>query len=178
MKQISVSTDSDLYNFLKQIIVAVVVFVSRFLKLAPNFSPLGSFGFFQKNVVLFFGQIIIFDWFFSGLYRGFIFTYLGFASYYVLGRLAQNKLKKQIVFLPLASLLFFLLSNFGVWLYWYPSTWSGLLACYLAALPFYRNTLLGDICFGGTTILLNLLSKNLKSCYKLNQFHKNVINNN
>lgn len=178
MKKTCVTIDYDRNNFLKRIIVAVAVFVSRFLSLAPNFSPLGSFGFFQSNVVLFFGQIIVFDWFFSGLYRGFVFTYLGFASYYVLGRLAQNKLKKQIIFLPLASFLFFLLSNFGVWLYWYPSTWSGLLACYLAALPFYRNTLLGDICFGGATIMLSSLSKNLKGYQKLNQLHKNVINNN
>jgi hypothetical protein len=27
----------------------------------------------------------------------------------------------------------------------YPMTWGGLLACYVAALPFFRNTLLGDL---------------------------------
>jgi|SRR5215469_6474071 len=39
---------------------------------------------------------------------------------------------------------YFLISNFGVWLGWglYPHTWTGLATCYLAALPYYRNSLL------------------------------------
>ena len=49
----------------------------------------------------------------------------------------------------LSSFLFFTLTNFGVWLAGglYPHTFPGLLACYSAALPFFRNTLLGDILF-------------------------------
>ena len=45
------------------------------------------------------------------------------------------------------SVIFFLITNFGAWLSWgmYPMTWGGLLACYVAALPFFRNTLLGDL---------------------------------
>ena len=42
---------------------------------------------------------------------------------------------------------FFVISNFGVWLgghgaRMYPATWDGLVACYVAAFPFYRNSLL------------------------------------
>jgi hypothetical protein len=45
-----------------------------------------------------------------------------------------------------ASALFFLVSNFGVWLStdMYPHTATGLLACYTAGLPFFHNTLAGD----------------------------------
>ena len=45
-----------------------------------------------------------------------------------------------------SSLLFFIGSNFGVWAAGslYPRTLSGLVACYVAAIPFFRNTLLGD----------------------------------
>ncbi|MGH9778649.1 MAG: DUF6580 family putative transport protein [Candidatus Acidiferrales bacterium] len=45
-----------------------------------------------------------------------------------------------------SSLLFFLVTNFGVWALgsFYPKTTEGLLACYIAAIPFFRNTLLGD----------------------------------
>lgn len=45
-----------------------------------------------------------------------------------------------------ASVLFFLASNFGVWAFGslYPKTVEGLAACYLAAIPFFRNALLGD----------------------------------
>ncbi len=46
---------------------------------------------------------------------------------------------------------FFLISNFAVWLGWrmYPATWGGLLGCYLAALPFFRNSLLSGLLFSG-----------------------------
>jgi len=45
---------------------------------------------------------------------------------------------------------YFLISNFGVWLGWrlYPHTWSGLAACYVAALPYYRNSVLSTIVVG------------------------------
>jgi hypothetical protein len=47
------------------------------------------------------------------------------------------------------SVLFFIVTNFGVWVSAgeaaYPQTWAGLMACYVAALPFFRNTVLGDL---------------------------------
>ncbi len=55
-----------------------------------------------------------------------------------------------------SSVLFFIVTNFGAWLAFpfYPKTWDGLVACYLAGLPFFRNELAGDavctaILFGG-----------------------------
>lgn len=47
----------------------------------------------------------------------------------------------------LASVSFFLASNFMVWVEWgmYPKTWSGLGACYVAALPFFRNSLAAEM---------------------------------
>ena len=47
------------------------------------------------------------------------------------------------------SLQFFLLTNLAVWLWsgWYGSEWSELVRCFLAALPFYKWTLLGDLTF-------------------------------
>ena len=49
----------------------------------------------------------------------------------------------------IASLQFFLVTNFGVWLMWsmYPHTPTGLLGCYEAGLPFFRNQLVGDLGF-------------------------------
>jgi hypothetical protein len=48
---------------------------------------------------------------------------------------------------PLASGLFFVLSNLGVWLQneLYPRTLAGLANCFLMALPFLRNTVLSDV---------------------------------
>lgn len=49
------------------------------------------------------------------------------------------------------SFLFFLVSNFGTWIGggMYPLTFSGLTACYVAGLPFLRNTILGDLLYAG-----------------------------
>lgn len=44
-----------------------------------------------------------------------------------------------------ASVLFFVITNFADWALGpvYPGTWEGLVACYTAAIPFFKNTLLG-----------------------------------
>src|SRR5215470_3185154 len=54
------------------------------------------------------------------------------------------------------SILFFIITNFGVWVLdsLYPKTMAGLAACYIAAIPFFQNTLMGDalytaVLFGG-----------------------------
>jgi hypothetical protein len=46
---------------------------------------------------------------------------------------------------------FYLISNFGVWLgfHSYPPTWSGLVACYVAAIPFYGRSLASTVLFAG-----------------------------
>lgn len=63
-----------------------------------------------------------------------------------------------------SSLLFFIVTNFGVWAVGslYPKTLAGLGAAYVAALPFFRNTIAGDlfytaILFGGFGILERLI---------------------
>lgn len=55
-----------------------------------------------------------------------------------------------------SSILFFVITNFAVWVFGslYPKTIEGFLACYVAAIPFFQNTLLGDalysiVLFGG-----------------------------
>lgn len=47
------------------------------------------------------------------------------------------------------SVVFFVVSNFGVWAgeKLYAPTLGGLMDCYVAALPFFRNSLLGDLAY-------------------------------
>lgn len=56
----------------------------------------------------------------------------------------------------LASISFFVASNFGVWLAWnmYPKTLAGLTACYVAALPFFRNSVESELLW--STLLFGL----------------------
>ena len=48
-----------------------------------------------------------------------------------------------------ASLTFFMGSNLMTWMVtpWYPRTAGGLMECFANAIPFFRFTLLGDLCF-------------------------------
>jgi hypothetical protein len=55
-----------------------------------------------------------------------------------------------------AAVLFYLITNFSVWarVTLYPMTWEGFVACYVAAIPYLRNAILGNgfyaiVFFGG-----------------------------
>jgi len=50
------------------------------------------------------------------------------------------------------SVLFYLITNFGVFLFTslYPKSWAGLAECYRMALPFFRNALAGDLVYAFT----------------------------
>lgn len=150
---------------MKKLLTSIVVFFSRFGYLPANVSLLGSFGFFGGNFFLYFFSIVLFDVVKGGFYSGFLFTYLGFLGYWILGRMAKS-LQLKLALLPIASFIFFLVSNFGVWLYWYPHTLSGLITCYSLAIPFYKNTLFGDLFFGygyiGFTLFVKLVAKKTK----------------
>jgi hypothetical protein len=85
--------------------------------------------------------------------------YATFAATTLLGPLA-NRFRRHYWLLPLlslaASLLFFLTSNFAVWAegHLYPLTVEGLRDCYWYALPFFRQTVLGDLV--GTAVLFGV----------------------
>jgi hypothetical protein len=55
----------------------------------------------------------------------------------------------------LASLAFFIVSNFGTWLEgWYGYSWEGLVACFVAAIPFWQHSLIAD--FTSTALVFGL----------------------
>ncbi len=135
-------------NSLTKVAFALLTFVSRLGFLPANFSPVGPLGFFSKSLWPLILVTVGFDFLRGGFYSGFGWTYLGFLGYWLMGRLAKKSTKRQAVLLPVASFLFFALSNFGVWWGWYAHTLEGLITCYTLAIPFYRNTLLGDLAFG------------------------------
>jgi hypothetical protein len=98
---------------------------------------------------------------FLGFYSHMEVQYLSFALIVCIGLwLEKDRSVLRIAVAALASsVLFFLLTNFGVWAFGslYPRTLDGLLDCYIAAIPFFRNTLQGDvlslILFGGFALL-------------------------
>jgi hypothetical protein len=95
-------------------------------------------------------DIVVIQLLYSGRHSWFDpFTWLGFVSIGLTGWALRPKLSPVRLFAAsfAGSSLFFLFSNFGVWARsdLYPSTWTGLVTCYFAAIPFFRNTVLGDL---------------------------------
>ena len=88
-----------------------------------------------------------------GVHRVMPFVYGSFALIVVLGRLIGDRRSTLAVggAALTGSVLFFVITNFGVWLLsdLYPRTMEGLVACYVAAIPFFRNTLVGDLLYAG-----------------------------
>jgi hypothetical protein len=88
-----------------------------------------------------------------GFYGGeMFFVYGGFILVTFLGTLIRKATTGNIFLASIASgLVFFLLSNFGTWLFrdMYPHTFSGLLTCYWSAIPFFRNELFGSFFLNG-----------------------------
>jgi hypothetical protein len=75
----------------------------------------------------------------------------------------EIKLKSILI----SSVVFFIISNFGVWLIGYPKTVSGFVMCYTAAIPFFINTILGDLFYSfllkytfNTSLKLNITKTN------------------
>ncbi|NLL27907.1 MAG: hypothetical protein GX259_03860 [Bacteroidales bacterium] len=144
---------------------------SRLIPHPPNFAPIGAmalFGaaYFSQRYLAFIIPIIsmwlsdlvinnvVFAHYFNGFvwaYDGFYWTYGAFIIISLVGFVLLKKVNPQrlIVSSLAASVLFFIISNFGVWAsgMMYPKNISGLMACYIAGIPFFKNTLLGDLVY-------------------------------
>ena len=152
-------------------VMILLAALSRLLPHPPNFAPIGGmalFGaaYFGKRYWAFLVPIISmwisdlilnnvvygqyfdhFVWF----YGGSLFTYGAFALIVLFGMLMLKKVRllSLIVSALGASVIFFLVSNFGVWFSgtMYPKDFGGLITCYTAGLPFFRNTIAGDLVY-------------------------------
>jgi hypothetical protein len=107
-----------------------------------------------------------------GFYRGMWWVYAALFIPVLIGRfIRQRDTAGPIAAGALASSLsFFLITNFMVWAGGglYPHTAAGLAACFTAAVPFYRNQVLGDIfyvfaLFGGHAAIRRLLQPALRT---------------
>ncbi|MBC8042152.1 MAG: hypothetical protein IAF08_01790, partial [Rhizobacter sp.] len=99
---------------------------------------------------------------FVPFYEGFYWQYATFALITFIGGVVGRNVKPAMVVggSLAASMLFFTVSNFGVWTsgLMYPVTPEGLAACYIAAIPFFGGTLAGDLfysvlLFGGFELM-------------------------
>ena len=133
------------------LIIGLIVFaiLTRLIPHPPNFAPLTAIALFSainfnNNLLKFFiplVSLIIFD-FIIGFSLINIFVYLSFIVIILVG----NQFKKiKLKSILISSIVFFIISNFGVWIIGYPKTVNGIIMCYTAAIPFFINTILGDL---------------------------------
>ena len=129
----------------------------RFIPHAPNFTPIAAIALFggvyfsrKTALILPLATLIISD-IFIGFYEPklMFFVYGSFLLSVILGFWLRNHKKWHAIAgtAILSSILFFLITNFAVWAFapWYAKTFSGVIQCYIMALPFFRNTLFGDL---------------------------------
>ena len=135
--------------------LVALIAVSRLLPHPPNFTPVLSAALFCGGLLppgrallvplgaMFASDLVL------GLHAGMGSVYLAMALCVLLGRLLppQKGLSPALGGALAASVLFFVVTNFAVWLSGdlYPPTAAGLLACYVAALPFFHHTLLSTL---------------------------------
>lgn len=141
------------------LIIAAVIL--RLLPHLPNFAPITAIALFggtylnKKTAILAPILAMLISDYFIGFYSLPIMAsvYLSFAISGLLGLwLRRRKNVANIAGTTLfASAQFFLTTNFAVWAFgtMYPPTAAGLLASYVNAIPFFRNTVLGDFFYVG-----------------------------
>ena len=146
-------------KFIGAIVLVSVAIFSRLIPHLPNLTAIGGaallagatlrprwMAFAVPMLALLISDAVL------GFYSGMIFNYLAwglivFAATY----LAEKGWAYRLVGAFSASLLFFAISNFGVWFAGglYSFTFSGLTECYVMALPFFATQILGDLLFTG-----------------------------
>jgi hypothetical protein len=138
----------------KELITLMFVVLAVFVRLAPhppNFTPIVALALFGattfSNKVL--GTLLpliamaISD-IFLGFYSISIWVYGSFLAISLLGHYWKTVKTKNIL---MSSLIFFIVTNFGVWLTGYPKTIEGFVLCYTLAIPFFINAIAGDLFF-------------------------------
>lgn len=151
--------------------IILMVAISRLLPHLPNFTPVGAvclFGaahysnkktaYLVPLIAIWISDVLVNNILYAEYFDGFTWFYSGFAwqyASYVLTVLVGTLLIKKVniksvtVGALLATLVFFIMSNLGVWASgnMYPMTAEGLISCFAAALPFLGGTLLGNLLY-------------------------------
>ena len=160
-----IANHSRLIALLSAILAAAVL---RLVPHPPNFTPIGAMALFSgaylgKRPVAFaapLGALLLSD-LVLGFYHGQATVYFSVALIVMIGMVALGRVSPVRVGAAaiVSSILFFVITNFGMWLFsgFYPRTLGGLEACYVAAIPFFQNTIAGDLfyatlLFGGFRI--------------------------
>jgi hypothetical protein len=129
----------------------VLAVLTRLIPHPPNVAPITAIALFggsrfnDKKMAFLLPLLCMFI---SDIFLGFsVITPFVYLSFMMISYIGINSKKISNGTILGSSTLFFLLTNFGVWMLGYPFTLAGLVSCYTMALPFFVNTIIGDLFF-------------------------------
>jgi hypothetical protein len=122
----------------------------------PNFTPIGAMALFSgaylsRRGLAFVAPLaaLLLSDLVLGFYAGMSFVYASVALTVLIGWwVSSRRTVLRVAAGALAgSVSFFVITNFGMWLFsgFYPPTSAGLAACFVAAVPFFQNSVAGDL---------------------------------
>jgi hypothetical protein len=155
-------------RFLALLSAIAVAAALRLVPHPPNFSPIDAMAlfsgaYFGRRALAFVAPLaaLLLSDLVLGFYAGMNFVYASVALIVLIGWwVSERRTLLRVGTAALAgSVAFFVITNFGMWLFSgiYPRSMAGLEACYVAAIPFFQNTLAGDLfyaslLFGGFAV--------------------------
>ena len=139
------------------LLLMMVGIIFRFIPHMPNITPVAAIALFgamnlpnrRLGLIMPLALMITSD-LFLGLHNVVAFTWGATVLVSIIGLLLKNTKKTTAVIggSLAASVVFFIVTNFGVWMMgWYPRTAEGLTQCYIAGIPFFRNFLAGTLVY-------------------------------
>jgi len=157
------------------ILLIILGFVSRLLPHPANFAPIGAIALFagiylpkRLALVLPLATMFVSD-IFIGFYdwRIMLAVYGSFAIVGLIGLFVRKNKKFHRILggTLLGSIIFFIITNFAVWMFgtMYAYNFSGLMECYTMAIPFFKNSILGDLFYTGIFVgTFELLTRSVK----------------
>jgi Family of unknown function (DUF6580) len=165
------------------IVLIVLVALSRLLPHPDNFTPVAAIALFSgvylERRFAFIIPILalLASDYFIGFYSGMYWVYGSFILVGLIGLWLKHHKKPLFIFggALTSSILFFIVTNFGVWASgtMYPKDVAGLVECYGAAVPFFRNTVTGDLVF--VAVMFGLYEASLAIAKRMTETKPTVI---
>tara|TARA_Y100000590_G_C15452966_1_gene913410 strand:+ start:244 stop:741 length:498 start_codon:yes stop_codon:yes gene_type:complete len=163
-------------NYLKvSFCIFAVLAISRFVPHPPNFTTLFALSFYVPALLgIRFIPALLISFFVTDLIIGFhgttLFTWGSVLIIGLISKYFNNGILKRILGSLTGAFIFFVLTNFGVWvLGFYGYTFEGLVRCYILAIPFFAYSLISTFIF--STIIETLYKfKTVKNFIQIYSF--------
>ena len=161
----------NLESYYLPIVLILILSFSRLIPHPPNFTPIIAVAiissYFFKNIYLSCATLLISMLLadaFIGFYSNMLFVYLSLLLIVFIFHKISEKMNFKNLFICgfIGSLIFFIISNFGVWVLGnpgvldipYEKNFNGLIECYVLAIPFFGNTFLSTLIFSYPAIFI------------------------